>query len=72
MTQEKINRINELAKRNKTQGLSPAEEEERDLLRQEYIASVRASLTSQLDNTYFVDDKGNQEKLEKIEPEKED
>lgn len=69
MTQEKINRINQLAKEAKTRDLSPEEAQERDLLRKEYIASVRASLTSQLDQTYFVEADGSHQKLEKKQKE---
>lgn len=63
MTEEKIARINELAKKAKTVGLTEEEIAERDELRKEYIAAVKSSLTSQLDNTYLVDEKGNKRKL---------
>ncbi len=63
MTKEKIARINELARKAKAEGLTDEEIAERDLLRKEYIASVKASLTSQLDNTYLVDEQGNKRKL---------
>ena len=39
--------------------------EEQAKLRQEYIASVRASLVGQLDNTYIIDEKGNKKKVKK-------
>ncbi len=55
ITQEKINRINELARKAKTEaGLTEAEKAEQAALRQEYVAAVRASLRTQLDNTYVV------------------
>jgi len=63
MEQNKIDRINELAKKNKTVGLTEAELAERDSLRKEYLASFRQSLTAQLDNTYVVDESGNKRKL---------
>ena len=44
MTQEKIARINELAKKSKTTGLTDAEKAEQQTLRQEYLADVKASL----------------------------
>ncbi|HIR94107.1 MAG TPA: DUF896 domain-containing protein [Candidatus Egerieimonas intestinavium] len=50
MNQEKISRINELARKSKTVGLTEAEKEEQAKLRQEYIALVRMNLRSQLDN----------------------
>lgn len=65
MKQEHIDRINELAKKAKTEGLSPEETEERDRLRKTYIADFRASLQSHLDNTYLIDAKGNKTKLQK-------
>ena len=53
MTQEKIDRINELARKAKTsEGLTPEELAERDVLRREYIDSYKRSLIGQLDNTY--------------------
>ena len=60
-----ITRINELAKKAKTVGLTPEELAERDKLRRIYIDSVKANLMGQLDNTYYVDDKGNKQKLNK-------
>jgi uncharacterized protein YnzC (UPF0291/DUF896 family) len=62
---EVIARINVLAKKAKTEGLTPEELEERDKLRRIYIDSVKANLMGQLDNTYYVDDKGNKQKLNK-------
>ncbi|MFI3313288.1 MAG: DUF896 domain-containing protein [Eubacteriales bacterium] len=59
MEQTKIDRINELARKAKSVGLTPAETTERDALRKEYVAAFRASLTTQLDNTYVVDKNGN-------------
>lgn len=61
--EEVIARINELAKKAKSEGLSPEELTERDALRQRYIASVRDNLRAQLDQTYIVDEKGNKRKL---------
>ena len=60
-----ITRINELAKKAKTVGLTPEELQERDKLRRIYIDSVKANLTGQLDNTYIVDSKGNKIPLKK-------
>jgi len=65
MEQKKIDRINELARKKKTQGLTPEELEEQAALRAEYIAGFRASLTAQLDNTVIVDKDGNRTKVER-------
>ncbi len=60
-----IARINELAKKAKTEGLNAEELAERDKLRRIYIDSVKASLTGQLDNTYLLRPDGTKEKLKK-------
>ena len=65
MEQKKIDRINELARKAKSVGLTEEETAERDALRREYIDSVVGNLKGHLDNTYFVDEKGNKEKLKK-------
>ncbi len=66
MEQKKIDRINELARKSKTpEGLTEEEKREQANLRLEYINSYKASLISQLENTYIVDEKGNKRKLEK-------
>ncbi len=50
MNNEKIARINELARKAKSEGLNEAEKKEQAALRREYIASVRMNLRTQLDN----------------------
>lgn len=60
MEQSKINRINELAKKKKTQGLTNEEAKEQKTLYKEYLASIRLNLTSQLDNMVIEDKDGNQ------------
>ena len=66
MDQKKIDRINELARRVKAGETLTAEElAERDALRKEYIASVKASLIGHLDNTYIVEPDGTKHKLPK-------
>lgn len=63
MIDEKIKRINELAKKAKEQGLTEEEKIEQKALRDEYIAGFRRSLKAQLDNTYIMDEKGNKVKV---------
>lgn len=63
MIDDTIRRINELARKAKTEGLSAEETAERDRLRQEYIAAFRRNLVAQLDNTYLVDEHGNKRPL---------
>ena len=60
---EVIARINVLAKKAKTEGLTEEEVAERDKLRRIYIDSVKANLVGSLDNTYVVDEQGNKRKL---------
>ena len=56
ITEAQIQRINELARKSKTEaGLTEAEKEEQQLLRKQYIEAFKANLRSQLDN--FVDEK---------------
>ena len=50
MEVEKIDRINALAHKAKSVGLTEEEKKDRELLRKEYIASVRMNLRAQLDN----------------------
>ena len=62
---EVIARINELAAKAKTVGLTAEETVERDKLRRIYIDSVKANLVGQLENTYLVRPDGTKEKLER-------
>ena len=65
MTEERIARLNELARKKKTIGLTEAEKQEQAMLREEYLAAIRASLEAQLDNVYYLDDQGKEQKLQK-------
>ncbi len=63
MTQEKIQRINELYRKSQAEGLSEAEKKEQDLLRKEYIANVKKNLRNQLNHIEMVNDDGSVENL---------
>lgn len=65
MTEERIARINALARKAKAEGLTEAELRERDELRKEYVQAIRANLRAQLDNTFIVDEHGNKRPLRK-------
>ena len=65
MTDKMIERINELYRKSKAEGLTDAEKKEQAELRRKYVNSFRQSLMGTLDNVYIVDEKGNQEKLKK-------
>ena len=62
---EVISRINALAKKAKTDGLTEEELAERDKLRRIYIDSVKASLVGHLENTYIVEPDGTKKKVGK-------
>lgn len=63
MTQEKIDRINELARKQRNDGLTEEEKQEQFVLRREYIDSFKNSLIAQLDNTYIVEPDGTKRKV---------
>lgn len=65
MDQKKIDRISELTRISRERELTPEEQQERAILRGEYIADFKQSLVSSLDNTYIVDEKGNKRKVER-------
>ncbi|MEE1350792.1 MAG: DUF896 domain-containing protein [Clostridia bacterium] len=54
MDKKKIERINYLAKKSKSEGLTDSEKKEQKELREEYLALVRKNFKTQLDNIEFV------------------
>ncbi len=68
MTEEKIARINELARKSRTpQGLTEEEKAEQAALRREYIDAVKRNLQAQLDHTTIVEPDGTRRKLKRKE-----
>ena len=65
MATERLNRINELAAKAKTVGLTEEEIAERDRLRKEYLAAFKKNMQAELDSIYLVDEKGNKRPLPK-------
>ena len=66
MEREKIDRINELARRKKNgELLTEDEQAEHQALRREYVQSVQGNLDEHLANTYVVDELGRKRKLRK-------
>ena len=66
MGESVLERINELAKKAKTEGLTPEEFEEREVLRQKYLENFRKNFREQiLEKTYIMDEQGNKRKLQK-------
>ncbi len=62
---EMIKRINELAKKSKSEGLTDAEKAEQAELRGKYIQAFRQGVKNTLNNVYVVDEQGNEKKLER-------
>lgn len=62
--QKTIDRINELAKKNKEEGLTEEEKKEREMLRKEYLKQFRENLRGQLEQIKFVEDMSEEELAE--------
>lgn len=63
MDQKKLDRINELARKSKSEPLTEEEILEQKALREEYIRDFRASMRGILNNTTIVSPDGSREKL---------
>ena len=72
INQEKIDRINFLARKAKSEGLTEAEALEQKSLRAEYVAAFRKSLETQLDSTVIVRPDGSRERITRKRPNKSD
>ncbi|MBH9579965.1 hypothetical protein DOS68_03430 [Staphylococcus felis] len=59
LSQEKLTRINELAKKKKEEGLTDLEAKEQSKLRSEYLETFRKSFKDQIENTKVIDPEGN-------------
>ncbi|MGT2666624.1 DUF896 family protein [Streptococcus rifensis] len=73
MEQAKIDRINQLARKKKAQGLTPEELVEQAKLREEYIEGYRRSVRHHIEGIKVVDEAGNDitpEKLKEIQRQK--
>ncbi|WP_414046506.1 DUF896 domain-containing protein [Macrococcus equi] len=66
LEQEKMNRINELAQKKKTQGLTEEEGREQTLLRKEYLQTFRNSFQKTIENSKVIDPEGNDVTPEKV------
>lgn len=67
VTKEQIARINELAKKKKTEGLTAEEQAEQKVLYRAYIDAFKANLRAQLENIEIIDE--DKQEVEKIEEE---
>ena len=66
MLEKKIERINELARKKKTVGLTGEEKVEQAELRKEYIEGYRRSLLHYISGIKLVDEEGNDVTPEKL------
>ncbi|MBR3787224.1 MAG: DUF896 domain-containing protein [Firmicutes bacterium] len=69
LEKSRLDRINELAKKAKTEGLTEEEKKEQEQLRKEYIVKFRENFTGQLKKIKFVEDL-SEEELKEIAKEK--
>lgn len=73
LSPEKIERINVLARKKKSEGLNPVEAQEQAALRQEYLASLRHGMRNHIEGMKIVDQEGTDvtpDKLKQIQKEK--
>ena len=68
MKQERIDRINELARKARLEELTDDEKREQKTLREEYVAAYRNNLETILDHTVIMDEEGRKTKLKKKDP----
>ncbi|MFC0525013.1 DUF896 domain-containing protein [Pontibacillus salicampi] len=71
LSQDKLDRINTLANKSKSEGLTNTEKEEQQSLRQEYLKNVRKSFKNQLRSVTVMDPEGNDVTPEKLKQDKE-
>ena len=66
MTEKEIQRINELYHKSKNEGLTPAEKEEQERLRKDYIQAIRRNLKSTLKNVSILEPDGSVTDMKKV------
>ncbi|MFC6117758.1 DUF896 domain-containing protein [Macrococcoides bohemicum] len=66
LEQEKMNRINKLARKKKNEGLTEEEGREQTLLRKEYLQTFRNSFQKTIENAKVIDPEGNDVTPEKV------
>ncbi|MDO5435936.1 MAG: DUF896 domain-containing protein [Clostridia bacterium] len=65
MEHEKIERLNELARKKKNGGLTPEELSEQAALRREYLDGYRENMKAMLENLVIREPDGTEHKLER-------
>ncbi|WP_102028310.1 DUF896 domain-containing protein [Salirhabdus sp. Marseille-P4669] len=71
ISKDKLDRINFLAKKSKSEGLTNIEKEEQQELRKEYLKNVRKSFKNQLKTMTVIDPAGNDVTPKKLRDEQE-
>ncbi len=66
LTQDQLQRLNELAKKKKTDGLTPDETKEQQNLREAYLEAFRSGMKQTIENLTVVDPNGNDVTPEKV------
>lgn len=66
LSKEKLARINELAKKSKSTGLSDEEKAEQKNLREEYLSNIRGSFKNQLKTMKVIDPLGDDVTPQKV------
>ncbi|MFD2045742.1 DUF896 domain-containing protein [Ornithinibacillus salinisoli] len=66
LTKEKLERINALSKKSKSEGLTEDEKQEQKKLREEYLKNVRKSFKNQFKSMTVVDQEGNDVTPQKV------
>ena len=66
MNQKRLDRINELARKQKREGLTEVEKAEQKKLRQEYLVDFRRTLRGQLETITLVDPDGTMTPLSSL------
>ncbi|HEY4579301.1 MAG TPA: DUF896 domain-containing protein [Savagea sp.] len=66
LSPDKMNRINELSNKSKTQGLSTEEAKEQSALRKEYLETFRSTMRDTIEHVKVIDTEGNDVTPEKV------
>lgn len=73
LPQEQLDRINELVRKERSEGLTEEEKSEQKDLREKYVKAFRENMKSQVEGLKVVDEEGKDvtpEKLKKIQKDK--
>lgn len=66
LSKEKLNRINQLAKKAKSEGLTNEEKQEQQQLREEYLQNIRKSFSGTIENMKVIDPNGDDVTPQKV------